>query len=59
MLDKGPWQTFGNSTALRYVVKDGRVYNAEILDEVLPRERKLPAQFWQDVGLDGVRAGIR
>jgi hypothetical protein len=41
------------------VVKNGRVYNAETLDEVWPREWKLPAQYWQDVGLGGVRAGIR
>ncbi|MEX2284663.1 MAG: amidohydrolase family protein [Gemmatimonadota bacterium] len=59
VLDRDPLADLRNTTALRYVVKNGRVYNAETLDEIYPRERKLPAQFWQDVGLGGVRAGIR
>src|SRR5688572_13742205 len=56
-LDRDPLAELRNTTSLRYVVKNGRVYNAEKLDEVWPRERKLPAQYWQDVGLGGVRAG--
>jgi hypothetical protein len=59
VLDRDPLADLRNTTSLRYVVKNGRVYNAETLDEVWPRERKLPAQYWQDVGLGGVRAGIR
>ena len=59
VLDRDPLTDLRNTTSLRYVVKNGRVYNAETLDEVWPRERKLPAQYWQDVGLGGVRAGIR
>jgi hypothetical protein len=59
VLDKDPLTDLRNTTALRFVVKNGRIYNAESLDEVWPRERKLPAQYWQDVGLGGVKAGIR
>lgn len=59
VLDRDPLTDLRNTTSLQYVVKNGRVYNAEPLDEVWPRERKLPAQYWQDVGLGGERTGIR
>ena len=59
VLDKDPLTDLRNTTALRFVMKNGRIYNAETLDEVWPRERKLPAQYWQDVGLGAVKAGIR
>ena len=59
VLDADPLQNLRNTTSLRYVMKNGRLFNAETLDEVWPRERKLPAQYWQDSGLGSIRAGIR
>jgi hypothetical protein len=40
-------------------MKNGRLYNAETLNEVWPRERPLPAPYWRDLGPEGVSAGIR
>ncbi len=59
VLDRDPLTDLRNTTALRYVMKNGRLYDANTLDEVWPRERKLPAQPWQDVGLGSIKAGVR
>ena len=59
ILDRDPLQNLRNSTSISMVMKGGRLYNAETLDEIYPLQRKLPAQFWQDTGMTGVRAGIR
>lgn len=44
---------------MRYVMKNGRLYEAETLNEVWPRQRDLPAQIWQDMEPNGVSAGIQ
>lgn len=49
VLDADPRDDIRNTTALRYVVKDGRVYEADTLDEVWPRQQPLPAQYWWEV----------
>jgi hypothetical protein len=41
------------------VIKNGRVYEAATLDEVWPRQRALPEQYWRSSAPDGVRAGVR
>ena len=33
-----------------FVMKDGRLYHGNTLDEVWPRERKLPKMWWWDLG---------
>lgn len=46
VLDRNPLVNLENTTSLRYVMKNGRLYEAATLDEVWPRQRKLPTQWW-------------
>ena len=59
VLDEDPLTDIRNSTALQYVMKNGRLYDADTLDEVWPRQRPLPAPAWRNLGPVGVAAGIR
>lgn len=59
VLDADPLQDLRNVARLRYVMKDGRLYEAETLDEVWPAARPLPTPHWRRLGPGGVRAGIR
>jgi imidazolonepropionase-like amidohydrolase len=46
VLDKNPLDDITNTLSIRYVMKNGRLYDANTLDEVWPRQRKLPQQWW-------------
>ena len=46
VLDLDPLIKLENSNSIRYVMKNGRLYQAATLDEVWPRQRKLPDQWW-------------
>jgi Tol biopolymer transport system component len=46
VLDKNPLDDIANTLSIRYVMKNGRLYDANTLDEVWPRQRKLPGQWW-------------
>lgn len=59
VLDADPLENLRNTVRLRYVMKNGRLYEGETLNEVWPRQRPLPTPPWQRQGPDGVRAGIR
>jgi hypothetical protein len=59
ILDANPLTDIRNTNSVRWVMKNGRLYEGDTLDEVWPRQRSLPAQYWQDNGLGGVRSGIR
>jgi Tol biopolymer transport system component/imidazolonepropionase-like amidohydrolase len=48
VLDQDPLQNIRNSNTIRYVMKNGRMYEAGTLDEVYPRKRPLPKQWWMD-----------
>ena len=41
-----PMQKLENSTSIRYVMKNGRLYEAATLTEVWPRQRPLATQWW-------------
>ena len=47
------------SVDIKYVVKNGRIYNADTLAEVWPEEGEAPNPQWRNMGPGGVRAGIR
>jgi Tol biopolymer transport system component len=47
ILDADPLENIRNSASVRQVMKNGRLYDASILDEVWPRQRALPAFHWQ------------
>ena len=49
VLDKNPLDNIEFTTAIRYVMKNGRLYEANTLNEVWPRKRQLPEQWWWTV----------
>lgn len=46
ILSSNPLEDLQNSTDIEYVMKNGRLYEAATLDEVWPRQRLLPEQWW-------------
>lgn len=49
VLDRNPLENIRNTTAIRYVMKNGELYEAETLDQVWPARKKLPRQYWWDL----------
>jgi len=58
VLDKDPLANIRNSNSVAMVMVNGRLYDANTLDEVYPRQRKLPVQQWSYT-LPSAEAGIR
>ena len=48
VLDRNPLVEIRNTQAIRYVMKNGVLYDDETLDEIWPTRRKLPAPWWSD-----------
>jgi cytosine/adenosine deaminase-related metal-dependent hydrolase len=46
VLDRDPLANIRNSNTISMVMINGRLHDASTLDEVWPRQRKLPAQPW-------------
>jgi Tol biopolymer transport system component len=46
VLDLNPLTDIRNTNSLRYVMKNGRLYDGNTLDEVWPRVKPLPPQWW-------------
>ena len=59
IFDRDPIADLQNTTSIHYVMKNGRLYEGETLNEVWPRKQPLPAQPWMRTGPAGVNAGIR
>ena len=59
VLDANPLDDIRNTSRIRYVMKNGRLYDGDTLDEAWPRERPLRKPAWLDDEPDGVAAGIR
>jgi Tol biopolymer transport system component len=49
ILDENPLDDIEHTTSIRWVMKNGRLYEADTLDEVWPRQRALPNQWWWNV----------
>jgi imidazolonepropionase-like amidohydrolase len=47
VLDKNPLENIRNSDSVRFVMLNGRLYDASTLDQVAPDTRKRPAFWWQ------------
>lgn len=58
VLDGDPLANIRNSNTLRNVMRNGRLYDGNTLDEVWPRQRALPPQPWRQPAPQ-VNAGIR
>lgn len=49
VLEKNPLQDIRHTLSIRQVMKNGRLYDADTLNEIWPRQRELPRQwFWND-----------
>lgn len=48
VLDKNPLDNIRNSNTIRYVIKNGRLYMGDTLDELHPGKKKLETLWWQD-----------
>lgn len=46
IMDKNPLENIRNTNTITHVVKDGRVYDGNTLDEVLPNPRKMDVSPW-------------
>jgi imidazolonepropionase-like amidohydrolase len=47
VLTKNPLDDLRNTTALRFVMKNGELFDANTLDEVWPERKPLPSFWWQ------------
>jgi imidazolonepropionase-like amidohydrolase len=47
VLDANPLEDIKNSTQIRWVVKNGEVWEAETMKKVWPREEPAPGFFWK------------
>jgi imidazolonepropionase-like amidohydrolase len=47
VLDGNPLENIRNTNTIRYVMKNGRLYEGDTLNEVWPTARALPTQWWQ------------
>lgn len=58
VLNENPLEAIRNTNTIRWVMKNGRLYEGDTLDELWPRERAAPDERWRHTDPD-VEAGIR
>jgi len=46
-VDGDPLADIRNTNTIRYVMKNGRLYEGDTLNEIWPRQRPLPEQPWR------------
>ena len=46
VLNRNPLADIRNTNTIRYVMKNGRLYDGDSLDEVWPRQKKLEGFWW-------------
>ena len=49
ILDKNPLENIRNTNSVKYVMKNGRLYNGTTGDEVAPAQKKLDRSEWESV----------
>ena len=54
ILDKNPLENIRNTNTIKMVMKNGRLYDADNLDEVYPNQKKAPAFDWHQMEPNGV-----
>jgi imidazolonepropionase-like amidohydrolase/Tol biopolymer transport system component len=57
VLDRNPLEDIRNTNTVSRVMINGRLYDAETLAELYPRQRRAPEFYWQ-AGEPAVRAGV-
>lgn len=58
ILDKNPLENIRNTNTIKYVMRNGRLYDGNSLDEIAPVVRKAPDADWQSAGPAGL-PGVR
>jgi Tol biopolymer transport system component len=58
ILDANPLDDIRNTNSIRYVMKNGRLYEGDTLDELWPRRQQAAAEPWRNTA-PAVQAGIR
>jgi imidazolonepropionase-like amidohydrolase/Tol biopolymer transport system component len=48
VLDRNPLEEIENTNTIRYVMKNGELFEAATLDQIWPVKEPLPKQFWWD-----------
>ena len=48
VLDKDPLIDIHNTNSLKYVMANGRLFDANTMDEVWPRQKKFANAWWRD-----------
>ena len=46
IMDKNPLTNIRNTNSVKYVMKNGRLYEGDTCDEVYPQQRKLNKSEW-------------
>ncbi|HSG49214.1 MAG TPA: amidohydrolase family protein [Longimicrobiales bacterium] len=62
ILRDNPLEDIRNTNTIRYVMKNGRLYDGDTLDEVWPRQLPAPPEPWRQAPPDtnaGIRGGAR
>lgn len=63
VLDANPLDNIRNTNTIRYVMKNGRLYDGNTLDEIWPRQLSAPAEYWRNSappsGVAGIRGGTQ
>jgi len=50
VLNKDPLEDIRNTNDIKYVIKNGRLYNAETMDQLWPKKEKLKELWWWNDG---------
>jgi hypothetical protein len=59
VLDRNPLDDIHNTNTIHSVMFNGRLYDGKTLDEVWPRQKKLPQMYWWNQDPTDLKAGIR
>jgi hypothetical protein len=57
VLDRNPLDDIKNSLSIRYVMKNGRLYETETLKEIYPRQKEITKPWWWDRDPAPIAAG--
>jgi Tol biopolymer transport system component len=49
VLDRNPLENIRNTNTVRYVMKNGELFEGDTLDQIWPEQKKLPRQYWWDL----------
>ena len=53
VLDKNPLEDIKNTNTIKYVMKNGRLYDGNTLNEIWPRQRTIARLWWWGENVGG------